>query len=597
MIIPIKENPQSKENPQTTETDSWEDIYSSIEDYYYSAECSLTLEEFKETVLAIDSMFESTKLKESNSVNNSSNNPIDSSNLKKVQSLPIKSEALIEKEEEKHIVTNCTFLIDSFKCINSPYIKEQLTINQVLDNIRTGGNYTIHVENARRAGKGTKEYIKIKATKIPTVRFNFNFNHHALVKNIKSPTGLIYLDLDNTDNIIHSNPYIYSCWKSVSNYGYGILVKVSGLTKENLDNTYKELSNLLGILSDKGAKKANQQTVLSFDPNIYINDDSIVFDAKGAIPEYKECEALKEKKEKHIVRDCTLLTEHTGEIRFTNIDEYFINEDSLYKVFKEKVAIVSPYIRKSVVGERTNNMFAYLSQIALLNPESGFKYLIQLANTYNKNCVPPLGEEKLKAIVNNIIKKRNDKELIVNKNQKRRLLFNPINTLNKTEKREIINKEIGIIKKDKTLQEIYHIIESWDFNTNGKITQLKISNQSGKSIRLIKKYWNQYKQYVKELNDDFLKLEIEPIKNNIVQAETITEAANPKKEAMKEKFDYMYKVKKSGALTMTRAQFKVITSGDFNHLHCKLLFDAYRGITINDFEIFWKNVEQLKSLL
>jgi hypothetical protein len=508
-----------------------------------------------------------------------------------------KSEAILKKEEEEHIVTNCTFLIDSFKCIKSSNIEKQLTINQIFNKIRTGSNYINDVINARIAGKGTIEYDKIKATKIPTVRFNFNFNISASDINIKAPTGLIYIDLDNTDNIVHTNPYIYSCWKSVSNFGYGILVKVIGLTKDNFGATYKCISKELGIDSDLGAKKATQQTVLSYDPYLYINDNSLEYDAKGAIPEYKESEAPKEKKEKHIVTDCTLLTEHTGEIRFNNIDEYFIDDDSLYKVFKDKIAIVSPYIRKSVVGERTNNMFAYLSQIALLNPESGFKYLLQLANTYNKYCVPPLAEFKLHAIVNNIIKKRKNNELIVNKNQMRRLLFPPNNTLNKTEKREIINKEIGKIKTDKTQQEIYDIIGSWDFITNGKIDQIKVTNLSGKSIRTIKKYWNHYKQYVKELNNNFIKIDTKSVENNIIQPEPIIAVQNPKKEAMKENFDYIYKGSKTDAVTMTPAQFKKLTGGYFNHLPLKLIYDNCKEITKYDFEIFWKNIQQLKPLL
>jgi len=423
-------------------------------------------------------------------------NTTDSSTNEKVQFTDIK----VKEEEKKHIETNCTFDIDLFKNGKSPYVKSIIKIDTIFEYIKTGNGNLSFIELARNAGKGSTQYDIIKMEILPSVRFNFNFNVSAKDKNIKSPTGLIFIDIDNINELDTTNKYIYSAWKSLSNTGYGILVKIDGLTLKNFSTNYLHLSTLLGITSDIGAKKATQQTILSYDKDIFINNNSIVFKAINEKVQFNHIKKGREEK-KHIETNCTL-QEYKGETRFNNITDYF-KDESPYIVFEEKENLMIPFIPKSIIGNRSSNMFSYLSQIALLNTQSNFNLLLSIANSFNKHCQPPLNIDKVIAIVNDVIMKKNKNELIENRNKERRIIFNPLNKMDKNEKQKIVNQEVGKIRTEKSKQEIHTIIENWDFLNSGKITQKKVSDLTGKSIRTIKTYWDELKDNVNEMNKGF----------------------------------------------------------------------------------------------
>lgn len=67
-----------------------------------------------------------------------------------------------------------------------------------------------------------------------------------------------------------------------------------------------------------------------------------------------------------------------------------------------------------------------------------------------------------------------------------------------------MNKLNGKIRYDKTNEELKLIIYSWDFN-NGKITQKKISELSGKSIRTIKYHWKDLITLALKTNKEYFK--------------------------------------------------------------------------------------------
>ncbi|MEM0519598.1 hypothetical protein [Aequorivita flava] len=71
------------------------------------------------------------------------------------------------------------------------------------------------------------------------------------------------------------------------------------------------------------------------------------------------------------------------------------------------------------------------------------------------------------------------------------------------EKMKIVNKELGGIKSIRTTEKIYECIEEWDFKSNGKITQDKIAHLINVHVSTIKRYWSNFKTFVKELNDDY----------------------------------------------------------------------------------------------
>ncbi|KIO50946.1 BT4734/BF3469 family protein [Flavobacterium hibernum] len=388
-------------------------------------------------------------------------------------------------------------LINKFQNGKNSNVISSLPIHDILKTIKEGDSNLQTIHSLRQIGKANNLFDDIKISKLPTYRFNFNFNQKATNNNIKASTGLIYIDVD-AQTTITTNEYVMASWKSISETGFGILVKVEGLTLENFSNTYNEVSELLGITTDIGAKKATQQTVLSYDPNLYYNESSLTYQVSKKV----SSSSIKEKRERCILLDDTFFNKDTDKLRFNNIDEYF-NDDTPYVVFTEnKEKICSPFIPRSIEeGNRNSTMFFILSQYALLNESKGEPFLRACANVINKNIHPPLNEGELKGIIGSVIKKREEQTLQPYLNKERRLLFNPNIKMDKKEKQKISGQEMGKIKRGQTEKEIYEVIENWDFETDGKITQKKVATKSGKSIVTIKRYWNNFKDYTVDLNN------------------------------------------------------------------------------------------------
>jgi len=395
------------------------------------------------------------------------------------------------------------YKVSKFESAKAPEVKQVLTIEEVLQIIKNGDEYLQIINTARLYGKGSAIYDNLKTNSLPTFRFNFHFNGSAKNQNITSPTGLIYLDVDGSDSIPQSD-YIFASWKSLSNTGYGILVKVDNLTIANYSDVYNQLSEILGIGSDAGARKATQQTVLSYDSDLYHNPDSLVFH----FTEIKKVSnaPILEKRERCIGTDETFSGFNTDAIRFNNIGDYFTDEyeNEIYRVFDEKVMICSPFIpRITNMGNRNSRMFYLLSQYGLLNPNAGKPFLKAIAVTYNKRMLPSLSENEIDSICDSIVRMREEGTLTMYFNEERRLLFNPNIQIPVKEKMKIVNTVLGQMKSQLTEATIYIALENWDFDTYGKITQTKVAELLGKSISTVKRHWNAFKDYAVDLNTDY----------------------------------------------------------------------------------------------
>lgn len=396
------------------------------------------------------------------------------------------------------------YKVTKYKNVKSPDIDETLNIDDVFEIIKNGDSALSHILYARKFEKGSEDYDSIKTNLIPTFRFNFLFNEKALNKNIIKPTGLIFIDVDNIE-VIAENDFIFAKWKSISLKGFSILVKVDKLSLGNFNDCYEKISFLLKLNSDIGARKPNQQTVQSFDPDIYINYDSKTF---NCLDIKKVPSAIKQKKRKEcLTRNETFLpVSQNIEVRFNNIDDYFIDNDLPYLVFKdEKQKLCIPFIpRKVETGNRNNYLFIYLSQIVALNPHINKTYIKAIADSINLNVMEPkLLDNDLNKMINSIFQIKDFDELELFYNKERRIIFNPSHEITFGEKMKIVNKELGSIKSIRTTEKIYECIEEWDFKSNGKITQDKIALLINVHVSTIKRYWSNFKTFVKELNDDY----------------------------------------------------------------------------------------------
>lgn len=142
------------------------------------------------------------------------------------------------------------------------YIKDGYDVDQIL--------------KARTYGKGTIPYKKIKEQR-NAVCFNYLFNGYKTNDNIIESTGMLFFDIDDTTFSLNDIDMskIFIAHSSFGGNGYSIIVKVDGITKDNFKEAYINIAHQLGITGkyDIGARKRTQFTLMSFDPNIIVNND------------------------------------------------------------------------------------------------------------------------------------------------------------------------------------------------------------------------------------------------------------------------------------------------------------------------------------
>jgi hypothetical protein len=174
-------------------------------------------------------------------------------------------------------------IVSICKNLKTSRIIRNESIYEVINGIRTGSYSKEKVELARFYGKGTSEYDAIKET-VCTFTPNGSFFYSRRLRNLQKLSGFIYLDLDeNIDpNYLKKFQFIYSYWRSFGGTGFGVLAKVNGLTPSNFNETWMGINYFLeqyDIKIDPNCKDITRQNVISFDPNIYINESCTPFDA------------------------------------------------------------------------------------------------------------------------------------------------------------------------------------------------------------------------------------------------------------------------------------------------------------------------------
>jgi hypothetical protein len=484
--------------------------------------------------------------------------------------------------------------INKFINGKTPFIDKNVTIDEALSTIKHGDSNLQTILDIRKLGKLSPIYQKIKINKIPTFRFNFKFRGKVSNETIYMPTGLIYIDVDDTTVIDLTNPYIYASWKSLSETGLGILVKVDGLSLTNFKDTYQAIGDILGVQIDLGACKATQQNVLSYDTNLYENKNSLTFQA---INKKVSSTILREKREELIILDDTFFK--SKKIRFNNINDYFNDTDGDYIVFDEKKNLCIPFIPKRIeVGQRNRTMFGVLSQYALLNPTMENGFLIACANEINRHFTQKYDEEKIKSIVAGVIKKRKEGTLEPYLNKERRIIFNPDKKITKKEKQKTTAVLMGKIKTDKTQKFINDTIDDWKFQNDGKITQEKIAKKLNKSLVTIKRNWSPFKEFVSELNSSFKNDLTVTNKLLVPTKEEVSDAFKIDSETLKDnQIEYTLTLalnQKEAVTEQIPAQLNTTIRLDKFISNCKYKFGSY--IDDKRFDTLKKELEEIWEL-
>ncbi len=383
---------------------------------------------------------------------------------------------------------------------SSDLVQGNVSPEEFLYQIKSGEDYANRVLEAREIYKSNKEnYTLFKQTNLPCYSLNFTFNKIRSNDTINEASGYIYLDIDDNLEIELCNPLIFASWVSLSGNGRGVLVKVDGLNKANFSYTYNEISRELNINSDNGARKATQVNVLSYDPELYINNYSSTYEAILKKDQYSNI-----KREERTIG--TVVGSSYVNLRFDNLDELIenieFNGEVIYD-FNKKIKYADAFIRFGGFqdGSRNTSICAYAIQVRALNPFIEFNILYNLLKKANQeHCHPPMLNSKIRGITKWAMNSKIIKPIL---NRDRRFVFNPEYKLSVVQKRSEAIKLINKERTAKSIKKIEGAIFDWDFETMGKITQKGIQSITEQSLNTIKKYYHLFKSEIQSLNLEY----------------------------------------------------------------------------------------------
>lgn len=346
-------------------------------------------------------------------------------------------------------------------------------------------------------------YISIKNS-LPCITFLNTFDNYVANENIVSPTGYMYVDVDKVDYINLSKfDFVVAYWKSLSNDGYGILIKHKINNKLVLQDCLAELSELFELPLDKGAVSKDRLNAIPYDNNIFYNSEykEYVFNKETRIVSNSNNNPLSIRLQ---VND-TIYEEE--KIRFSNLKEMISKYDFKGEPFIDlgdnKLQYAEVFVpRKIFEGNRNKSMFVLCSQIRGLNPWIKENYLFKVCDTINKDKFKPMLDEKeLSDIVSKVFSKE---DVLVTLNKTKRILFNPDYDLNKKEKQSMAATQIRGVEGEKNTEKIITYLNNWDFEALGKISQSKLAKVSGFGIATIKRRSEKIKDIFEILNQEYL---------------------------------------------------------------------------------------------
>ena len=173
-------------------------------------------------------------------------------------------------------------IFQNIKTIDAPY---HSPISFVLDRIKDGNSKEPCEQIRAESDKKKRNELK---KELPSILFSGNFNNRRKGAEPIQHSGFIIIDIDDIQpdklatekSLICQSEYVYSCFLSPSGNGFKVLVKIPADIKRHGDY-FRGLEayfyNALGIEIDKSGKNINRVCYESYDPDIFINEKSLIF--------------------------------------------------------------------------------------------------------------------------------------------------------------------------------------------------------------------------------------------------------------------------------------------------------------------------------
>jgi hypothetical protein len=311
----------------------------------------------------------------------------------------------------------------------------------IIGQINSVAEFVEHLKDAKRIE--VPEILKLREIKVknndyqtikmdlPSICFNYTFkNNYINADNTDESTGYLYFDIDGEKDFDYDTTYVTALWRSVGGNGFGLLVKVKNLLKENFKESYEYIVNILDIPYDKACNDCSRINIISFDTEAYYNEyadeiDLMEFNAT-IINELKKLPHSNSSK----INNLGYYHNGGGNIRFNNLSDvlakkdFKFNEEGYYDFGKNKIEYCKCYTPRKIipVGLRNQRLVAYAYCIISINPEAGFTMFKRYLQKYNDKCFRlPLEMEEIDEIATKVYNLRGKVE--PNNKAKKRIIY------------------------------------------------------------------------------------------------------------------------------------------------------------------------------
>lgn len=160
-----------------------------------------------------------------------------------------------------------------------------ITLGQILELVKNGGAFKETVQEIRTTVDETNK-SSLKKT-LPAVTISGQFNIKRTLNELINHSGFIHIDFDKVENLeksmelLKKDPFSFSVFLSPSGNGIKVLVKISNNKNEH-SKCFKSLEiyyhKEYNLTIDPLCKDISRAMFLSYDPNIFINENSEVFE-------------------------------------------------------------------------------------------------------------------------------------------------------------------------------------------------------------------------------------------------------------------------------------------------------------------------------
>ena len=165
-----------------------------------------------------------------------------------------------------------------FKSLRNTKPESTVSVLSILEEIRTD-KYKTQIEEIRNFENPSKNPLK---DKLPVFTPTGIFNHRSMA-GLENYNGLMCLDIDHIENPEQLKEqckklnYVYSAFVTPSGKGLKVLIKTNA-TSENYREIELKVATAFqhdtGAIRDNHCKDIARIQFVSYDPNIYINENS-----------------------------------------------------------------------------------------------------------------------------------------------------------------------------------------------------------------------------------------------------------------------------------------------------------------------------------